>query len=147
MFQNNILDLALELFPSSDRRLDRQVLRSAPHPIFGLVLYLPPPPPPFSLVEGSCTVSTCNICTGCFQFIAYQFCWPEVFSLNGRMPPAIPRRQHNRVSLFCFVKRPTKVQLQLIYKLPLSYMFRHYSIIFRELVFITGKLLNYCVNR
>ena len=37
-----------------------------------------------------------------------------------------------------FVKWPTKAQLQLIYKLLLSYMFRHYRVIFRELVFITS---------
>ena len=30
-----------------------------------------------------------------------------------------------------------KAQLQLIYKLLCSYMFRHYHVIFRELVFIT----------
>ena len=39
---------------------------------------------------------------------------------------------------YYFAKQPTKAQLQLIYKLPRSYMFRHYRVIFRELVFITS---------
>ena len=36
-----------------------------------------------------------------------------------------------------FVNQPTKAQLQLIYKLPRSYVFRHYHVIFKELAFIT----------
>ena len=39
---------------------------------------------------------------------------------------------------FLFRKITTKAQLQLIYTLLRSYMFRHYRVIFRELVFITS---------
>ena len=39
---------------------------------------------------------------------------------------------------YYIVKQPTKAQLQLIYRLLRSYMFRHYRVIFSELVFITS---------
>ena len=39
---------------------------------------------------------------------------------------------------YYFVNKPTKAQLQLIYKLSRYYMFRHYRIICKELVFITS---------
>ena len=43
---------------------------------------------------------------------------------------------HNHFFLFC--KMIKIAQLQLIYKLSRSYMFRHYRVIFRQLVFITS---------
>ena len=39
---------------------------------------------------------------------------------------------------YYFVNKPTKAQLQLIYKLSRYYMFRHYRVIFRQFVFITS---------
>ena len=39
---------------------------------------------------------------------------------------------------FYFAKQPTKAQLQLFYKLSRSYIFRHYRVTFRELVFIAS---------
>ena len=39
---------------------------------------------------------------------------------------------------YYFIKQPAKTQLQLIYKLSGSYMYRQYRVIFRELVFITS---------
>ena len=42
------------------------------------------------------------------------------------------------LSYFYFVLRTTKAQLQLIYKLSRSYMFRHYRVILRELVISTS---------
>ena len=47
--------------------------------------------------------------------------------------------RHKTLQFFhYFVKNPTKAQLQLIYKLSRSCMFRHYHVILRELVFITS---------
>ena len=43
-----------------------------------------------------------------------------------------------QIPCFYFLKQPTKAQLQLIYKLSRCYMFRHYRVIFRQLVFITS---------
>ena len=43
----------------------------------------------------------------------------------------------NKLEFYIYsVKQPTKAQLQLIYKLSRSYMFRHYRVIFRQFVFI-----------
>ena len=46
---------------------------------------------------------------------------------------------HVQFIFYYFVEQPTKAQLQLIYELPRSYMFRHYRIFFRELEFITSS--------
>ena len=42
------------------------------------------------------------------------------------------------IFLYNFVKYATKAQLQLFYKLSRCYMFRHYRVTFRQLVFITS---------
>ena len=47
-------------------------------------------------------------------------------------------QQYTREISVIFVKEPTKTKLKLIYKLTRSYMFRHYRVIFRQLVFITS---------
>ena len=54
------------------------------------------------------------------------------------IPSVVPQFIYLFIFILYFVKYPTKAQLQLIYKLARSYMFRHYRVIFRELVFITS---------
>ena len=45
----------------------------------------------------------------------------------------------NKNKYFLFYKITRKAQLQLIYKLSRSYIFRHYRVIFRQLVFINSQ--------
>ena len=59
-------------------------------------------------------------------------CHPELTDRSAKY------KTENTTVYFIFVKQPTKAQLQLIYKLSRSYMFRHYRVIFRQLVFITS---------
>ena len=90
----------------------------------------------FARKMGQSHTSEFSVCTECRNVTSVKLKGPS--NTNFVCIKSIQLYYFNTCGEHFLLQYPTKTQLQLIYKLSRSYMFRHNRVIFRGLVFITS---------